>query len=152
MSQLAHRVFGPLRPARTRAVLDYHGLLDRPAGSLVQIGRRHHVTPRTVSNNVATVRVAGPRLPLPGPLIAEATRASAPGEDHRGRVRIAATLGLPVPAAAPADTPPPERGATAAQLTAARAAVRVIAAAGPLDLPSLAAVIARTRRSGPGTR
>ena len=32
LSQLAHRVFGPLQPARTRIVLDYHGLLDHPAG------------------------------------------------------------------------------------------------------------------------
>ena len=56
LSQLTHRVIGPLQPARTRIVLDYHGLLDHPAGSLVQIAARHHVTSRTVSNNVAAVR------------------------------------------------------------------------------------------------
>ena len=103
LSQLAHRVFGPLQPARTRTVLDYHGLLDHPAGALVQIAARHHVTTRTVSNNVAAVRAAGRRLPLSVPLITAATRVSAPDEDHLGRVRIAATLGLPAPAAAPVD-------------------------------------------------
>jgi hypothetical protein len=49
LSQLAHRVFGPLQPTRTRIVLDYHGLLDHPAGPLVQIAARHHITTRTVS-------------------------------------------------------------------------------------------------------
>ena len=107
LSQLSHRVFGPLQPARTRIVLDYHGLLDHPAGALVQIADRHHVTSRTVSNNVAIVRAAGDRLPLSAPLITEATRVSAPGEDHLGRVRIAATLGLSAPAAASVDEPAP---------------------------------------------
>ena len=58
LSQLSHRVFGPLQPARTRIVLDYHGLLDHSADSLVQIAARHHVTTRTVSNNVAAGRRA----------------------------------------------------------------------------------------------
>ena len=65
LSQLSHRVFGPLQPARTRIVLDYHGLLDQPAGALLQIADRHHVTSRTVSNNVAIVRAAGHRLRRP---------------------------------------------------------------------------------------
>src|SRR6476620_5634602 len=89
LSQLAHRVFGPLRPARTRIVLDYHGLLGHQAGPLVQIAARHHVTSRSVSNNVAVVRAAGRRLPLSAHLIAEATRVSALGEDHLGRLRAA---------------------------------------------------------------
>src|SRR5690349_23749778 len=94
LSQLSHRVFGPLQPARTRIVLDYHGLLDHPAGSLVQVAARHHVTSRTVSYNAAAVRAAGSRLPLPAPLIAEAAQVSGPGDDHLGRVRIPTTLGL----------------------------------------------------------
>src|SRR6476469_4418990 len=85
LSLLAHRVFGPLQPARTRIVLDYHGLLDHPAGTLVQIAARHRVTTRTVANNAAAVRAAAGRLPLSVPLITEATRPSAPGDDHRGR-------------------------------------------------------------------
>src|SRR6478735_7092498 len=86
LSQLTYRVFGPLRPARTRIVLDYHGLLDHPAGPLVQIAARHHVTSRTVSNNAATVRVAGARLPLSAPLIVEATRVSR-SEEHTSELK-----------------------------------------------------------------
>jgi hypothetical protein len=146
LSQLSHRVFGPLQPARTRIVLDYHGLLDQPAGALLQIADRHHVTSRTVSNNVAIVRAAGHRLPLLAPLITEATRVSAPGEDHLGRLRLAATLGLSAPAAASVDESAPADVVPAGHLTVARAAVRVLAAVGPLDLPALSATITRTRR------
>ena len=146
LSQLTYRVFGPLRPARTRIVLDYHGLLGHPAGPLVQIAARHHVTSRTVSNNAATVRVAGARLPLSAPLIVEATRVSAPGADHLSRVRIATTLGLPAPPAAVVDESAPVGTAQPGHVTVARAAVRVLAAVGPLDLPTLATAITRTRR------
>src|SRR6476660_7035219 len=38
----------PPRASRTRIVLDYHGLLDHPAGPLARIAGRHHVTTRTV--------------------------------------------------------------------------------------------------------
>jgi len=145
LSQLAHRVFGPLQPTRTRIVLDYHGLLDHPAGPLVQIADRHGVTARTVPNNVAAVRAAGLRLSLTDPLIAEVTRVSAPGDDHLGRVRIAATLGLPTPAAAAVE-PAPVKTVPAGHLTAARAAAKVLAAVGPLDLSTLAAGIVRSRR------
>jgi hypothetical protein len=74
LSQLVHRVFGPLQPARTWIVLDYHGLLEDPAGALVQIAARHRVTARSVSTNVALVRAAGHRLPLSAPLTTAATR------------------------------------------------------------------------------
>jgi hypothetical protein len=74
------------------------------------------------------------------------SRVSTLGDDHLGRVRIAATLGLPAPAAAPADDPAPVDSVSAGHLTAARAAARVLAAVGPLDLRTLAAVVARTRR------
>ena len=36
LSQLAYRVFGPLRPDRVRVVLDYHGLAGHPAGRLAE--------------------------------------------------------------------------------------------------------------------
>jgi hypothetical protein len=147
LSQLTHRVFGPLQPTRTRIVLDYHGLLDHPAGPLAQIAGRYRVTTRTVSNNVCAVRVAGTRLPLSASLIVQATRASVPGDDYLGRVRIAGSLGLPAPATAAVEDPTPVPAAVpAGHLTVARAAARVLAVAGPLDLPTLAAVIARTRR------
>ena len=122
LSQLAHRVFGPPRPARTRIVLDYHALLKDPAGALVQIADRRHVTSRSVSNNVAIVRAAGDRLPLSVPLIAEATRVSAPGEDQLGRLRIAATLGQSAPAAAPVDEPAPTGVVPPAHLAVRKAA------------------------------
>jgi hypothetical protein len=134
LSQLAYRVFGPLQPIRTRIVLDYHGLLDRPAGSSAQVAARHHVTTRTVANNIAAVRAAGLRIPLSAPLIAEATRGSTQDDDHLGRARIATTLGLPTPAAASVDHP------------TTVGAVRLLTAVGPLNLPAVAAAIARTRR------
>ena len=146
LSQLAHRVFGPLQLARTRIVLDYHGLLDHPAGSLVQVAARHHVTSRTVSYNAAAVRSAGRRIPLSAPLIAEATRVSAQGDDHLGRARIATTLGLPTPATAPVDHPTTVGAVPAGHLTVARAAVRLLTAVGPLEPPAVAAAVARTRR------
>ena len=71
---------------------------------------------------------------------------SAPGEDHLGRLRIAATLGLSAPEAASVDEPASVDAVPAGHLPVARAAVRVLAATGPLDLPALAAVVARTRR------
>ena len=146
VSQLAYRVFGPRDPGRTRIVLDYHGLLDRPAATLVVIADRHQVTTRTVSNNVATVRAAGTRQPLSVPLSAEATRASAPVEDHLGRCRVAATLGLPVPPAAPVDEPAAADPMPRDQVAAGRIGMRVIAAVGPVELPVLAGAVARSRR------
>lgn len=143
MAQLAHRVFGPLLLARTRIVLDYHGLLEHPAAELVEIANRHQVAARTVSNNVAAVRAAGARQPLSSALITAATRPSTPTEDHVGRVRIATTLGLPAPTAT---EPAPKNPVTPGQLAAARAAVRILAATGPLTLPVLAASVTRSHR------
>src|SRR6476660_8364544 len=137
LSQLAYRVFGPLQPTRTRIVLDYHGLLDNPAGPLAQIAGRHRVATRTVSNDVSGVRVAGTRLSLSASLIVQATRASVPGDDHLGRVRIAGSLGLPATAAAAVENPTPVAAAVpAGHLTAARAAAgaRRGRPAGPADL------------------
>ena len=147
LSQLAYRVFGPLHPDRVRVVLDYHGLAGSPAGRLAEVAARHQVTSRTVSNHVAAVRAAGARLPLTVDLIAEATRISTQGDDHRARVRTARTLGLPAPAA------PQLQGRSRSALsvspthvTAARAAARVLAAVGPLPLDALLAAVNRSRR------
>src|SRR3954468_12046267 len=93
VSQLAHRVFGPLQPGRTQIVLDYHGLSTEPAARAADIARRHQVTARTVSNNVAAVAAAGARQPLSRLIVSEAERASTAQDDHLGRVRIATTLG-----------------------------------------------------------
>jgi hypothetical protein len=92
-------------------------------------------------------RAAGRRLPLSPFLINEATRSSAPGEDHLGRVRIASTLGVPAPAADPVGELAQAVGVVrAGHLTAARATARMLAATGPLDLPALAGAVAPTRR------
>ena len=85
VTQLAHRVFGPLQLSRTRIVLDYHGLLKHPAAELAEVARRNSVTTRTVSNNAAAVRAAGTRQPLSPELLTAATRPSPPTEDHTGR-------------------------------------------------------------------
>ena len=148
LSQLAYRVFGPLHPDRVRVVLDYHGLDGQPAGRLAEIAARQHVTSRTVSNRVAAVRAAGARLPLTDEVITEVTRASTPGDDHRARVRIAGTLGLPAPAAPPRQAPVTSSASpvSPAQLRAARAAARVLAAVGPLPLDTLLAAVTRSRR------
>lgn len=150
LSQLAHRLFGPLRPRRTRIVLDYHGLLGRPAGRVADIARRHHVTAPTVRNNVAAVRAAGARLPLSPLLVVEAQRTSTPAEDHLSRIRIAAALGLVSPAAAVLDSGTPSTDddprATPSQLAIGRAGRRILVAVGPLPLPAIAAAVARSRR------
>ena len=106
VSQLAHRVFGPLNAHRSREVLDYYGLAGHPAGTCAQVAARHHVTGATVSNHVRTVRAAGTRLPLTTALITTVTRRSEPADDHLGRVRIADTLGMPRPARPDPATPP----------------------------------------------
>ena len=76
------------------------------------------------------------------------TRASTPGDDHRARVRIAGTLGLPAPAAPPRPAPVTSSlsPVSPAQLRAARAAARVLAAVGPLPLDTLLAAVTRSRR------
>jgi hypothetical protein len=146
VSQLAHRVYGPLHPGKTRVVLDYHGLLGHPAGTLTDIAARHRVTSRTVSNQVAALGAAGARQPLSASITAEATRPSIPGEDHLSRARIAAALGLPVPEPPASRAPVQDAVPPATSLAAARAGLRVLAATGPLTLPTLAAAVTRSHR------
>src|SRR6478735_6725450 len=99
VSQLAHRVLGQLRPHRIRAVLDYHGLRDTPAtAGQAEIAARYGVSVQSVSNWVTTVAAAGAHLPLSPETATQISRRSRPGEDHRGRARVASTLGLPRPA------------------------------------------------------
>jgi len=130
-------------------VLDFHGLAGCPAGTRTEIAARHRVTAATVSNQVRTVRAAGPRLPLTTALITAATRRSEPADDHLGRVRIADTLGLARPAPPEPTTPPIPRvplNASSASPQVTWAAARVLAAAGPLDLDTLVKAVVRSRR------
>jgi hypothetical protein len=147
VSQLAHRLFGPLQPARIRVVLDYHGLLVNRAGALADIAARHHVTASTVSYNTAAVRAAGIKQPLSPSVVIEAERDSTPDDDHLGRVRIATTLGLTRPELASVGHPLDDGGSlSSAQLAVARTALRLLTAVGPLTLPTIAAAVARSRR------
>lgn len=147
VAQLVYRVLGPLRPDRVRMVLDYHGLAGRPAVSLIGTAARHGVSPPTVSAQVRRVRDAGAVLPVSDSVAAQATAPTQPGGDHRGRVRIAATLRLPGPpsprpptAAARAPSVPAQHRAAAATAT------RVLATVGSLDIDTLLAAVDRSRR------
>ena len=143
VSQLTYRVFGPLRGSKVRSVLDFHGLAGRPAGSVSEIAVRQDISAPTVSNRVRKVREAGVRLPLDPAVIHDASRPSRPGEDHRGRVRIATTLGISAPE--PTATVRPPRLPSSSPLVG-HAALRLIAALGPLDTDSLLAASNRARR------
>ena len=150
LSQLAYRVFGPLRPDQVRTMLDYHGLAGRPAGTLLAVAGRHGITPRTVTRWSRTLALAGAGLPLTPELATEVCRRTRPGEDHLARVRIAETLGLAAPApiaagAAPSVATRPSQSDQAA----AAIAVRVLAAVGPLPLHALNGAVARARRFRP---
>ena len=147
LSQLAHRVFGPLHLDRTRVVLDYHGAAGHTAGTLAEVAARHGVTTRTVSNHVRAVRSAGETLPLSTDLVAAATRRSRAGEDHLARVRTARTLGLPEPQAPAGKAPVLSRDLVSSNVAAAAwSAARVLAAVGPLNLDTLHAAVTRSRR------
>src|SRR6476469_8324470 len=94
LSQLAHRVFGPIRMDRVGTMLDYHGLAGHPAQSAAVVAARHHISDTTVTNWAGTLRAAGSQLPLSTELVTQICRATIQGEDHIGRTRIAKTFGL----------------------------------------------------------
>ena len=146
LSQNAHRVFGPMRPDRSRIVLDYHGAAGHTAGTLAEVAARHHVSTRTVSNHLRAVRTAGETLPLSIDLAAAITRPSRPGEDHSARVRIARTLGQPEPQPAGKAPLPSRKAVSTTAAAAARSATRLLTAVGPLDLATLHAAVTRPRR------
>ena len=148
VARLTEQVFSSLKHRRALIVLDYHGLLDHPAEDLASVAARHKVTTRTVSNNVALLRSAGTREALPPMLIAQAERPSTPQDDHIGRTRIAATLGVRQPEPARRIRRPPRDNNTLpiARLSVARAGRRVLTAAGPLTLPTIQAAVSRGRR------
>lgn len=147
LSQLAYRVFGPLRPDQVRTMLDYHGLAGRPAGTVLAVAGRHGITPPTLTRWSRMLTQAGARLPLAPELATEIARRTRSGEDHLARVRIAETLGL----AAPAPIAASVAGSVAVHLmqadqAAAAIAVRVLAAVGPLPSHVLRHAISRVRR------
>ncbi len=97
VSQLIHRVLGPLRPDRLRWVLDYHGLAGAPAAGVDETARRNRITVGMMTVQTRNVRAAGAALPLHPAIVTAAIRPTHAYEDHLGRTRIARTLGLPDP-------------------------------------------------------
>jgi hypothetical protein len=146
VSQLTHRVLGPIRRDRVAAVLDFHGLADRPAGTRAAVAARHGVGPATLKVWTDRVAAAGARLPLPPTVVTAALRRSRPDQDHLSRTRIAATLGLAAPPPAVLLTPvrPARRSPVAVET--ARAAIDVLSTVGPLELDDLLAAVSRQRR------
>lgn len=146
LSQLTHRVFGPLHADRIRIVLDYHGADGHTAGTLTEVAARHGVSTRTVSNHVRAVRSAGETLPLQAELAAAVIRSSRAGEDHLARVRVARTLGLPEPRPAEKPAVSARDGVSSNVAAAARSATRLLAAVGPLPLDVVHGAVTRGRR------
>jgi len=145
VTQAAYRLFGADHPDRVRTVLDYHGLGSHPADQLALLAGRHGVSVRTMTGRIQHLRAELAGVELHPRIIADATRPSAPGQDHLGRVRIATTLHLPAPAAVK-PVAPVLPTVSPSQLAAGRAAIRLLATVGPLDLDTVFAAIARCRR------
>ena len=155
MSQLIYKVLGPVRRDRVGWVLDYHGLHGDAAVDMSETARRCRTTAGIITVYAAKVRAAGAALPLRNAIVVAAMRVTRPGEDHLARTRIARTLGLPAPT--PTPTPSQTSGLTPrADLATARAATRILAAVGPLDMATLLGALARSRRwkdrNNPATR
>jgi hypothetical protein len=140
--QAAYRVFGPEHLDWVRTVLDYHGLDRRPAVRLADLAERHGVSVRTMTGRIHHLRAELAGITLDPRIAAEATRESMPNEDHLGRVRIATTLHLPVPAPAKPALPAGPV-VSPSHLAAGRAGIRLLATIGPLDLDTMFAAIGR---------
>jgi len=99
VANLIWRTFGSSRPGRAESVLDWAGLLGRPAGPLAKVANRHRSAPTTVTNRVRQVQHRGVQTPLTPPQLRDATRPPQPGDDLLSRRRIMQILGLPPPPA-----------------------------------------------------
>ncbi len=97
VANLAWRTFGTSRPGRAESVLDWAGLLGRPAAPINQVAHRHGVAPATVTTRVRQVHHRGSQTPLTPLQMRDATRAPQPTEDQRSRHRIAQLLGVTPP-------------------------------------------------------
>jgi hypothetical protein len=145
VTQAVYRVFGADHPDRVRAVLDYHGLNSRPADRLAMLAARHGVSVRTMTGRIQHLRAELAGVELHPGIVADATRPSTPGEDHLSRLRIATTLHVPAPAAA-RPAAPAVPAVSPSHLAAGRAAIRLLATVGPLDIDTVFAAIGRCRR------
>ncbi|WP_138180193.1 hypothetical protein [Nakamurella multipartita] len=151
LSQLAYRVFGPLRTDRVRAMLDCLGLAGLPADPVAVVAARHGVSTVTLNIWSKMLAAAGSRHPLPIELVTELARRTRTGEDHLGRVRAVGTFGLAAPR--PPRAQPTFPPATAAPMSsrsdraAAWVAGRILAAVGPLRMSTLHQAVTRARRA-----
>jgi hypothetical protein len=152
LSQLAHRVFGPIRMDRVRTMLDYHGLAGHPANSTAVIAAQHGISAPTVNCWAETLRAAGSRLPLSVDLATEICRGTRHGEDHLARTRAAKTLGLLPPNRPVGPVKAPSAALPPADRAAGLIAARVLATAGPQPLEVLQTAVERARRFRPRSR
>jgi hypothetical protein len=97
VANLIWRTFGTSRPGRAESVLDWAGLLGRPAAPIADVAARHRVTPATVTARARQVQHRGSQTPLTPLQLRDATRAPHATEDQLSRARIAQLLGLPPP-------------------------------------------------------
>ena len=95
-ANLTWRVFGDSRPSRAQSVLDWAGLLGRPAGTVIDVAAAHHISRVTLLNRVREVRSRGALTPLTPLVLWDVTRSSLPTEDHLSRQRIAELLDSPM--------------------------------------------------------
>ena len=151
MSQLVYRVLGPLRPERVRWVLDLHGLAGTPA-ELTDTARRCDVDVGMIKARTARVRAAGTVLSLSDRMVSATMRGTRTSDDHLGRSRITRTIGLPAPTSPPMPAPRRHAAVPSADIATARAATRILAATGPLDMSTLLGALARSRRWKGGNR
>lgn len=149
LSQLAHRLFGPVRMDRVRTMLDYHGLTGHPANSAAVVAARHGISAPTVTSWAETLRAAGSRLPLSVDLTTEICRDTRHGEDHLARTRAAKTLGLLPPNRPAGPVKAPQAALPPADRAAGLIAARVLATAGPQPLEVLQTAVERARRFRP---
>ncbi len=96
-TNLIWRTFGEVRPGRPESVLDWAGLLGRPAGSLAEVAGRYGIAPATLTHRVRQVTNRGTVTQLSPLLVRDATRRTQSSEDHLGRQRVAHLLGVPAP-------------------------------------------------------
>jgi hypothetical protein len=97
VTNLIWRTFGHTRRNRAESVLDWVGLLGRPAGSVVEVADRQHISAGTLSNRIRQVTSRGAQIPLTPVQLRDASRTTAPTEDELSHRRIAQLLGLPSP-------------------------------------------------------
>jgi hypothetical protein len=97
IANLIWRTYGTSRPDRAESVLDWAGLLGRPAAPITEVAARHRIATATMTTRTRHVQHRGSQTPLTPLQLRDATRAPHPTEDLLSRYRITQLLGLPPP-------------------------------------------------------